>query len=509
MDWQHRQLVIVGAGEAGVTLTLLLCRMAELGLVPDRFSISLLDRAREPLDGAVTAAAVDHASGYEYLKPGHRQTGIDCLHGALTKRLLFDPTPLETGSENRFLVSTDSVDLGITTFAAFEENVASMRSAYARAFDYVARGRKWTRQEAVERLGSDPDRFGVRLTPDEIADHPHVLGGYRSAGGSVRMANDYAIKRGLLDRLREQGRVRLLTAQQVRSIESVGHRYRVRTAVHELEADVVVIAAAHGTPSLARMVVGGRPSPAGTYHLNAMLFVRLEPTRDAERLRLMSRVNFVLQGEGGCMYACCLPPSASGAGCAAVYFPSPRGSQIERHRYDPAAPADAPGHWDRWIDHGLPDHLEQERVERVLSQLLRFNPFLDGCVSPLRLIPRTVFNPVVEANPFGTDTRVRQLIGSRALTDDGRVLTLTAPKWTNVELAALSAVEQILRRLWGMRLPRHPDGLGPERFDVERLAREVRFPDVRPAPEAVAHFQRRRGLPAFTETDERLSSPRR
>lgn len=490
-----KHIAVVGAGEAGVTLALLLRRLAERALAPDAFTVTLVDRAREPLAGAGMATSVDHASGYEYLKPGHRQTGVDCIHGGLAKRLLFHTGSLASGLENRFLVSTDSAEREAGMFADFEANVAFMRAAHDRALAGIGRVRGWSPEETAARLGSDPEDFGVRLRREELADHPHVAGGYRSAGGSVRKAVDHAVKRTLLARLEEEGTVRLLLGEEVRGIEPLGDRYRVRTDHHQLAADAVVVAAAHGTPAVAALVEGGLPAPAGRYHLNGMLFVELGPTRDPELRRRMSRVNFVLQGEGGCMYACCLAPTATTPGYAAVYHPSPRSSQVDRHAYDPAAPSPAPAHWDHWIERGLPERMEQERVDRILRQLFRYNPFLEGRVSPRRFIVRTVFNPVVPANPLGSDTRVRQLIAAAPLTPDGRVLTLTAPKWTNVELAALSAADRVLRRLWRAELPRHPEGLGPERFDVARLAGAMRFPSVEVPEAVVSAYQAALDLP--------------
>jgi glycine/D-amino acid oxidase-like deaminating enzyme len=479
-----KHIVVIGAGEAGVTLALLLRRLADRGLAPDAFTVTLVDRAREPLTGAGMATSVDHASGYEYLKPGHQQTGVDCIHGGLAKRLLFHTGSLASGLENRFLVSRDTAEREVATFAEFERNAALMRAAHDRALAGIGRARGWSIEETAARLGSDPADFGVRLRPDELADHALVVGGYRSAGGSVRKAVDHAVKRTLLGRLEEEGAVRLFMGEHVIRIEPRGDRWRVRTARRELAADLVVIAAAHGTPAVASLVEGGRPAPAGTFHLNGMLFVELSPTQDPDLLRRISRVNFVLQGEGGCMYACCLAPTATTPGYAAVYHPSRRSSQVDRHAYDPARPEPAPAHWDHWIECGLPEHMEQQRVDRILRQLLRHNPFLEGRVSPRRFIVRTVFNPVVPANPDGSDTRVRQLIAAAPLTADGRVLTLTAPKWTNVELAGLSAADRILDRLWEASLPRHPEGLGPQRFDVARLAGAMRFPSVE-VPEAV------------------------
>jgi len=119
--------------------------------------------------------------------------------------------------------------------------------------------------------------------------------------------------------------------------------------------------------------------------------------------------------------------------------------------------------------------MQEQRLLNITSRLLYFHPFLKDAFTPLHLIPRTVFNPVIKANPDGKDKRVREIIGAKILTDDKRVIALTTPKWTNAELSALSAVEHVISELWQQHLPKSPRGFGLEKIDVELLTRKLHF----------------------------------
>lgn len=506
MPQTKKNIVVIGAGEVGVTFSIIISELAEAGFIPDNFSITLINNTDDILSGATNAANVNHESGYEYLKPGHAQTGIDCIHGGITKKLFFNTSLLDSGIENRFLISTDTIESNIASFEDFENNVNNLRSVYTRAFDYIKEARGWSTSEAREYLHNSPEEFGVKLSAEEIPELQHIAGGYKAAGGSVKMAYSYSIKKSLLQKYIRKQIVHLLLKQQVESIENYGSKYFVKMEEgYELVADLVVITAAHQNARLASKVKNGAAGSAGMYHLNGMLYLKLHPQKENELIRIMSQVNFVLQGDGGCMYACCVPPSSADPGYAAVYYPSERGSQIEKHFYDSSKPVSAPSHWDEWIHNGLPEDIKRKRLETIYNQLYRFNPFLKGCVSELNFVVRTVFNPVVEANENGRDRRVRELTGVKALTKDHRVLTATSPKWTNVELSALSVIEEAISQLWNIHLPKHEDGLGPEKIDVEFLTRKVNFQQARHSEDMVHHYQRKLNLPLLLQEEDTVT----
>lgn len=502
MPQTKKNIAVIGAGELGVTFTIIISALAEAGFIPDNFSITLINNTDDVLSGATNAVNINHESGYEYLKPDHLQTSIDCIHGGITKKLFFDTSVFDSGIENRFLISTDTVEQNIASLEDLEHNVKNLRSVYTRAFNYIKDAREWSIAEAKKHLCNSPEEFGVKLSPFEIKELEHIAGGYKAAGGSIKMAYSYSVKKSLLQKYIRKQFVHLLLNRNVESIEKCGSRYIIRMQEDEQVADLVVICAAHQNSRLAAKVIDGLPAPAGMYHLNGMLYLRLHPVQDDDLQRMMSQVNFVLQGDGGCMYACCVAPTNTTSGYAAVYFPSERGSQIEKYFYNASYHSSFPAYWDEWISNGLPQKIKQERLKNIFHQLYRFNPFLEGYVNELNFVVRTVFNPVVQANKNGKDRRVRELIGVKPLTKDQQVLTATSPKWTNVELSALSVIEKVIDQLWQHNLPKHIEGLGPEKIDVEQLTRKVNFHQADYSKDMVLHYQRKLNLPLLSQKSE-------
>lgn len=461
-------VVIVGAGEVGVTTALLMCKMAEEGLIPGQFQITLLESESDILQGASRAVNIHHETGFEYLKAGHVRTGIDCVLGALTKRLCFDLRPMETHVPVRFLMSTDTIERGIATFAEFKANVDYMRTIYLEARDAIASRRRWSEAEADRLLGNKSQTFGLEVPANETAELSRIAGGFYSPGGGVDIDYDSALKKSALDHYSRNGYVRLACDQAVDSITKTNNGYAVRGPGLELIADLLLFTSAHNNPYLSSLVTGSRSGHPGIYHLNAMLYLKIKPIADRELRARVSKVNFILQGEGGCMYACRRPPTATQAGVAAVYFPSENGSQIEKHDRPPE-------HWQAWVRHGLPDALRTARETRILQQLFRFHPFLEPYVEPTNMLVRTVFNPVVPDNPSGHDRRVREIVDPAPICPDGKVLAVTSPKWTNVELTALSTIDIIVQRLGGAGLKKSDTGWGPRKLDIEEITRTANF----------------------------------
>ena len=211
------------------------------------------------------------------------------------------------------------------------------------------------------------------------------------------------------------------------------------------------------------------------------------------------------------MFACIVPPSPTEEGFAATYYPSPQGSQLRQHRFDPAAPAAPPADWDDLVTTGLqPD---DENVQRTFRQAKRLYPFLDGYAEVSHTICRTVFNAATHDSDHGNDRRVREIpTGGRAITSDGMVTAWTAPKWTNAELVALMATDEIASAV-GMRsfTERKGNKLGPLRFDVAAISRQLNFHKTRMnAGDALSYAKRQKipsrivelTLPHFANSDE-------
>ena len=89
-------LLVIGAGEVGTMASLIAANLDRLGVKLD-LQVVLLESRSLTQTGAKVACNLLHATGYEYLKTDHIQTGLDCIEGAATKALLFPVNTLNTG----------------------------------------------------------------------------------------------------------------------------------------------------------------------------------------------------------------------------------------------------------------------------------------------------------------------------------------------------------------------------------------------------------------------------
>lgn len=494
-----KHIAIIGAGGLGATTAALLARIQENGMVEDGIHITLIDANRYIYGGAIDDANVNHRTGLEYLKPGHHHTGIDCIHGGTTKDLICGDR-FSTGLQNRFLVSQATNDLyqneqGRSGWEFFEANARFMRDdIYRPLYNHIAAERGQKDLPLIV-----PDKFAYLLSPEAYAGVSGVVGGYGSAGGTVVMAYDYALKKAVIDGAIKQGILTLQLGTPATGISKTSDgKYRVEGA--DVVADMVLVTAAHQIPKLAQNLSGAKPHE-GMFHLNGILYVKLPATQNEELREQASRINFVVQGGQGCMFAPVLAPTATADGLAAIYYPSENGSQVARHMFSTADGRRVPSEWDLYITEGLPKNnafgevamTRDERIERILNQAYIFNPLLEGYIEPQELRVRTVFNPITLANPKGTDRRVRQLVEPAVLSDDGMVLGMTSPKWTTLELAALGLIDKLQL---APPFPMHEThGFGSQRFDVEKISRKLHLRDVNISRNDALEFATRNGQP--------------
>jgi glycine/D-amino acid oxidase-like deaminating enzyme len=471
-----KQIVIVGAGEVGTTLCLMIDKLRVSAELREDVSIVLVDSNYSEQHGATNAANINHETGYEYFKPSDLGTAMLCIEGGITKRLLFPSGFHSVLVPSRFFVSLTSHESGSVPYAQFKESAEALKRYYAELYQGIQDRFSWTIDTARLNLGYAPHEFGSELSPEEYQPMAGIVGGYSSAGGSINMAMDYAFKQGALDTATLNGTLtRRMTNTNVIKMRPVDNGVIVHTDNGEFEADLVVCCAAHGTPMLASMAGGS--GPRGTYYLNGMLYVDLPATSDEELAAHLSRVNFVLQADNGCMFACLLAPTAKSAGLAAIYFPSESGSQIGKcvveNSLDPV-----PASWNDIIATGRTQDYEL-RVNRILKQVYRFNPFLAGYLQPRQMTFRTVFSPSVSGNQGGSDRRVRQMLAPTPITADGRVVSMSTPKWTTAELASLSLLQYVLLQFGERALEVGEHGFGPLKLDVCSITERLNFHDVR------------------------------
>jgi hypothetical protein len=470
-----KRIVVVGSGETGTMLAIILSRAREAGLISHDISVVLLDILAERHHGGIAASVVNHATGFEYFKPHHLQSSEMCIQGALAKALLYPPGFFRSRFPNSFYISTASSRSAVPV-SQFLKNAESLRSYFANRFHQLTRDLRVTESELQARIGYGPDDFGHQLHSLPVHEIADVIGGCSSAGGAVNMATIYAINKSALD----QGKRNHTVTEQsfgevVVSIRNCGNKTIVKTHAKEYDADIVVLSAANGIPGLAALAGGvGQP---GTYYLNATLYLRLPPTSDALMRVSVARTNFVLQGEHGCMYSCILTPTTELPGIAAVYFPSPLGSQIAEQRYDSDHSAASTAEWYQAISDHNHSNI-QVRAERIFAQAVRFNPFLKNYAEYHSVAIRPVFSGRVAGNQGGADRRVRGLSLPIAVEAGGRVVAMSSPKWTTVELTSLTLMQKILQILDEPLLPVCAHGYGPFKLDVAAIQRHIHLHDV-------------------------------
>jgi len=231
-----------------------------------------------------------------------------------------------------------------------------------------------------------------------------------------------------------------------------------------------------------------------------MTYVRLPKTTDKEKIHQVSRLNFTLQGDGGCMFACILPPTATEDGYGAIYYPSEKGSQLQKHLYDKSNTSPPPKDWEKLIKNGLPN--DHPHVTAIMQQAYRYYPFLENYAEVDKTLCRTVFNAATEDSNLGLERRVRGIIDADVITDDGHITAFRSPKWTNAELVALIAADQAMQALGAGQFPKNSEhGFGPTNLDIEQISQDLNFRTVKMDVEDALDYARKNQLP------ERLVDP--
>ncbi len=485
------RIVVIGAGSVGANLALFLDAWG--------FEVDLVEATGDILEGAARASFINHSDGLEYYKRGHRRTGEYCIEGSLAKAMIYPQAAITTtvcSPQNpiRFLVSEGSLRSRRISLRGFIENAEHMTRHYAAKFHALRRSAGLTEQQAVDIFLRPPQSVVRPLAKEEFADVDGIAGGVNGGGAGINMPRYYALLKAALG----QSRIRCHFGAKVERLAKLGHSgYEVRAGGLALPADQVLICSSHSMPELARKIDGAvLPNAfAGTYYLNSMSFLRLPATRSAETLRRASRINFTLMEKFGCMYACIVPPTPSGDGMAAIYFPDPSGSQRLSHVCARGEVSRPPPAWQALLDGGLDNG--DPNVVATFEQACRVYPFLAGYADVTHTICRTVFNVAVKDSNHGLDRRVRELsAGRHALTGDGRISAWTAPKWTNAELTALMALDYALQSSGGAPLPKDPDsGCGPTQLDVAKICKRLNFRQVVPDMAAARRYARLSAIP--------------
>jgi glycine/D-amino acid oxidase-like deaminating enzyme len=466
-------VAVVGAGPVGTNAAIFLSRLG--------FEVKLLEAASAILQGGPRASFINHGDGFEYYKSGHRRTGEYCIDGALVKGLLyplhlFATSVCSADNPIRFFVSRGSVAAGDLTLEHFLENAESMRRHFARQYDAIRVSRGWTAEEMERRFLRTPTTFARQLDPHEYADVAGVVGGCAGSSFGINMPQYYAY---LMAALARTG-VAFRGSDEPVVIERVNGHYRLETEDGGvITARQILLTAGHRNPALIHRIRGieTAPLPSGTYYLNAMTFVRLPATEDAARRANARRINFTLQQEHGAMFACIVPPTAHQDGIAAIYRPDTRGSQLYTHTVADGDTSLPPPEWKRFLTEGLEN--DEPHVHETFRRARELYPVLENA-EILHTICRTVFNASTADSNHGRDRRVREIPPAvAAVVSDGSITVWTSPKWTNAELVALMACDNVHEHLRGTRLPH--DGasrLGPTGLDLAALSRRLELMDL-------------------------------
>lgn len=472
-----RRVVVIGAGQLGATFSVLLDRWQQVHDIRPGFEVHLVEKSSQVLMGATRASWIDHATGFEYFKRGEFETARACIEGSITKRLLL-PKDLHVMPErirNRFFVSSESNRSKDVIFDEFYAQARRGAQMYRSMYEHVVR--------------SLPESDDLLFKPDDflgfVARHEyhgvsgdHVVGGLQSAGGVSNTPMDYAFKIAALERAVDHGTVVTRCSTSVASlVENDGSvtvvLQRQDGHLESVEADYVVFTSAHGITELVKKVPCA--DQRGAYHLNFMLHVRLPPTSDEVLRDDLSSVNFVLQGQNGGMYACVVPPTAHDEGLAAMFVPGYGASYVDE--YATNVHARPPVAWDQLIEFaGFPGRLP--KIQTVVERIAKLNPFLCEYVDKLdpnehRVAVGSVFNP------HGDIRSLRRLVAPTQVAPNRRIFTMTSPKWTTSELAALTLLHHVLLR-YDLKPSLGPieHGFGPYRIDVATAARWLRLDGI-------------------------------
>lgn len=461
----RERCIVIGAGSVGVNAALLLDRYG--------FDTVLLESADDILKGSAQVTFINHGDGFEYYKAGHRETGEYCVEGALTKALLYPTSRISTGvcsvsNPIRFLVSQKAVQADLVTKEGFLTNAAHMTRRHAKVHRAIVKSAGLSEEEVAQTLVYPPRDSISELNPDDYADVRGIVTGVHGNGFGVNMPHYYELVKAAL---RSSGVTTRFNTKVDRIRKVSEGEYEVAAGDHVWTGQHVLICAAHHIPDLAFKIEGEplRNQFSGTFYLNSMTFLRLPATSDESQLRLTRKITFILMEEHGCMLAGVMPPTKNKEGLAAVYYPSPKGSQLDRHVLQRNKPSTPPAKWEKAIAEGLDE--SHDNVQTTFKYAVEQHPFLEGYAELSHTMCRTVFNLGVRGSNCGKDRRVRELGTNElhALTNDGRVSEWTGAKWTNAELTALQAVDYVRQRAGQERLARMSDadgGCGPEGLDV-------------------------------------------
>jgi len=525
---KSKKVTFAGAGAVGTVAALILAKLSEkydLG-----YEITLAEFNDDILDGGAAATTnILHIDGFEYHKPFHSQTGKDCIDGGITKGLMFDARHYLTHvcTEEwpiRFMVSYDSLGVDGLTVESFIDNAENMGGHFASRFNRLVEARG-SRSKIERMLGRNPETFARLLDPSEYSDCANIVCGYAGAGAGVNMPQYYALLKASLRASNIDVKcnvyIESLLKQPDNTYKITNYKRGTATQLEDIVADHISITAGHHAPQLTARIgysdrnlnrsdlirEDGITCAPGTYYLNAMLYAKLPATTDKKILDAM-RVNFVLQAEGGCMFSCIAKPTKKRDGLAAIYYPSEKGSQLDKHLYTNDRPEGHPRDpnylkWDEDIIRGL--QADDPRVKKILKQSYRYYPFLENYAKFDKALCRTVFNADVPDSDCGLDRRVRGLKPPTIVTTDGQVAAHWSPKWTTSELAAFGLVDQILQKFNDKKLPELPKniehGFGPTFIDVEQISRDIHFRDVKMDVKDTITYVVKRGGP------EQLISP--
>lgn len=492
---KEEPVVIIGAGSVGSNAALLLKKCG--------VETILLETADDILPGSPRDTFIYHGDGFEYHHPDHQKTGENCIDGAIFQRLLyndnmFQTTICHTDNPIRFFVShtsaTPTEKDSHVPVESFIRNAEHMREHFRKRYNEACT--LYGEEEAKRILGRTPDSFARHLAQEEYQDVGNVAVGYAGSSSGVNMPHYYAVVKAAL---KENG-VDVRCNSTVETIEQQGKKYVItRTNGEQITTPYILLASGHGNPALVSKIQGSPPSVEGTYYLNTMAFVKLPATADQEKIAQASHINFTLQQEHGCAYTCVVPPTIEEDGMAVIYYPSPKGNQVEKHTYSanhPVPPDET--RWTEYMNGKRP--LEEERIKRIMQQAYHFYPFLKDYAIFEKTVCRTVFNGNSPDSELGLDRRVRDFNGMHNVAEN--IGVVHAPKWTTATVVAATAADHILTQLGKAPLPKNEEhGFGPASLDCFAIARDYHFRDVRANVEDARHYAREMGIP------ERIVNP--